>query len=188
MSSSENAHKRGARPRGATGSRRRPQLRGRALSSAPACARAPRISPDHVCRSTLWYRVSELTNAAILIAWAALVAAATAVLPRVWRGRLRAEPFVLHGLSDAGFRACVRVTALVVAIGWLMLLAFAWTLDWLPGSGSVRESVLVVLVTCMGLVAAAAVVVGLWNRPRFLVPPGMRSEPGYLRARVGTGG
>jgi hypothetical protein len=113
------------------------------------------------------------------------VAMASSAVPRIWNATSQDAPVVLPGLSDAGFRAGVRVTPLAVLAGWLMVASVPWAFRWIPLSSSLDRSILHGLLGCIALVATLMLSVGLWNWPKIVVPPRMRDEPGYLRAMLG---
>lgn len=63
---------------------------------------------------------------------------------------------------------------LLVAGGWLALLAHGSRAFWVKAAAAGLLAAMVV-----GLVTSAIII--LYNKPRFLVPPGVRDEPGLLQ-------
>ena len=90
------------------------------------------------------------------------------------------HPIQATGTSDAKVRAYMRVAPLGVAAGWVMEVAFLRRHGLFPREQFLYDSLFAIFFAIIGLM----VVVGLWSQPEFLIPPGMRSEPGYLRRRL----
>lgn len=117
--------------------------------------------------------------------WFLLVVVATLQLPKIWRGTSSAlDPVPSWWLwGRALWFGLRRMIPLAVALGWVVM-----GLLWFPSAGKAPEALtdqeLAIAAAAMGLffmIGALMTSVVLFNRPRTLVPPRWRAEPGALR-------
>jgi hypothetical protein len=138
-----------------------------------------------------------------IVAWiGGVVIGATGfiVLPRVWNGwfdrrevRFRGE-MLTHGeligtwwpFGPGGWRAAARAMVPIFCGVWAMILAAAASAvdDHLKGAAwaAVRGVFITLAVAALASLVLALILM-LFNWPKFIVPPYMRDEPGLLAAR-----
>jgi len=83
--------------------------------------------------------------------------------------------------SPAAERAFRRLYPVSVVSMGIVVLAFACTL--IPGDGGARAILPAGLLLGAGMLEVLAILVALFNWPKVLAPPHLRSEPGYFKDR-----
>lgn len=122
----------------------------------------------------------------MVAAFGALLVGGTARLPRIWFGGSQfMAPVLSVFLPSALARGMARAYVVMLATGWLMFLtAIAGTYLCPPRIPETPltpcEWLLVALTLLIFAGFGVAALVMLVNRPRRLVPPSMRAEPGAL--------
>jgi hypothetical protein len=120
-----------------------------------------------------------------------LVAAGAIKLPKMWRGQLEDDYerniSVWWPYGDRSRRAFLRIMPVsLLAVGLLSvglnLVLFAGVLpgDWGKQAEAIGDAVIVLAVVALGLMLSIV----LFNRPKFLVAPHHRKEPGLLEASI----
>jgi hypothetical protein len=113
----------------------------------------------------------------VAIGFLALVVGATAVAARLWRAP---EGWLEGRLSGIWPYGGPLLRGFVRAFGAITIAAAALPLGLLAGWVVGAEA----LIVCLGVFLVSwgvAVSVALFNRPRFVVPPPLRQQPGALR-------
>lgn len=173
---------------------------------AVACARRPAVWPGLAAGKCCFYdeggndegmsalNISEMAMA-VLLCICFLV-----LLLRVWRGwfsegQLRQDGSkVTRGdlalpwwpYSDASRRGVIRGLAAAIAAAWSMLLCWIAVIIAEHSSGIFRQAMHVVaaaFLCCFAIFLLLHFIVVFFNKPKFIVPPSQREEPGLFEKR-----
>lgn len=131
----------------------------------------------------------------------AICVGGTVIIPRAWKGWFGQGEIVYHGrerthgeiaffwwpYGEESRRGVVRGIVAAICAGWALLisgLAAELTRDVSGGAAEVLHVIAIVFIVLFaaGLVMNCSVI--FLNRPKFIVPPPQRGEPGLLAARA----
>jgi hypothetical protein len=118
-----------------------------------------------------------------------LAIAATYRLPRYWRGEISVIPSMSRWWPFGGplLRAWERSMPAAFAAGWSLIVAFLT--GWLAAVGKRTDSQPLRDLAYVGIAAIAVFFLSLFvvatvvliNRPKFIVPPHLRQQPGAVQ-------